>query len=51
MKVLAAISGFVERALAEWREVRLSELVLGERDLAAGDGRAGLAWWRSCCGR
>ena len=34
MKILAAISGFVERALADWREVRLSELVFGERDLA-----------------
>lgn len=34
MKILAAISSFVERALAEWREVRLNELVFGEKDLA-----------------
>ena len=34
MKILAAVYGFVERALADWREVRLSELVFGERDLA-----------------
>ena len=34
MRILAAISAFGERALAEWREVRLSELVFGEKDLA-----------------
>ena len=34
MRILAAISSFVERALADWREVRLSELVFGEKDLA-----------------
>jgi hypothetical protein len=34
VRILAAISGFVERAIADWREVRLSELVFGERDLA-----------------
>jgi hypothetical protein len=34
VRALAAISSFIERALAEWREVRLSELVFGEKDLA-----------------
>ena len=34
MRFLAAVSGFVERAVADWRDVRLNQLVFGERDLA-----------------
>ena len=34
MRLLSAISGFVDRARIDWDGVRLSELVFGERDVA-----------------